>query len=265
MLPALLFLCLPSAGHGLPTPPTLATSSTSNLLDEEFEALVAEVDAAVAAWTLQLEAARERARNAGERLSASAWSSPKKPYVLTFMRAAKRRASTDAAIPYLRWVAQNALPMVGPERAAAKGAVRILVTEHRRSPELASLGWMLGRMDYFFEDPAEASAAGLGLEQDSPVPEVRAWATFSRLSRALNEASVESAEYLQAKDQIARILGDVELPDLAAEVANRVALRESFSLGMEAPDIEGLDLDGTAFALSDYRGKILFIDFWGDW
>jgi hypothetical protein len=181
------------------------------------------------------------------------------------MRAAKRRAGTDAAIPYLRWVAQNALPMVGPERAAAKGAVRILVTEHRRSPELASLGWMLGCMDYFFEDPAEASAAGLGLEQDSPVPEVRAWATFSRLSRALNEASVESAEYLQAKDQIARILGDVELPDLAAEVANRVALRESFSLGMEAPDIEGLDLDGTAFALSDYRGKILFIDFWGDW
>ena len=57
----------------------------------------------------------------------------------------------------------------------------------------------------------------------------------------------------------------MELPDLAAEVANRVALRESFSLGMEAPDIEGLDLDGTAFALSDYRGKILFIDFWGDW
>ncbi len=265
MLPALLFLCLPSAGHGLPTSPTLAAPSTSNLLDEEFEALVAEVDAAVAAWTLQLEAARERARAADERLPATAWSSPKKPYVLTFMRAAKRRAGTDAAIPYLRWVAQNALPMVGAERAAAKGAVRILVTTHRRSPELASLGWMLGRMDYFFEDPAEASAAGLGLEQDSPVPEVRAWATFSRLSRALNEASVDSAEYLQAKDQLAKVLSSVELPDLNAEVANRVALRESFSLGMEAPDIQGYDLDGTAFALSDYRGKILFIDFWGDW
>ena len=60
MLPSLLILCLPSLAHGALTPPAVVTPSTSNIIDEEFEALVAEVDAAVAAWELQLEAARER-------------------------------------------------------------------------------------------------------------------------------------------------------------------------------------------------------------
>lgn len=36
-------------------------------------------------------------------------------------------------------------------------------------------------------------------------------------------------------------------------------------IGSVAPDIEGADLDGVAFKLSDYRGKIVVLDFWGDW
>ncbi len=36
-------------------------------------------------------------------------------------------------------------------------------------------------------------------------------------------------------------------------------------VGKTAPDIEGEDLDGEAFKLSDYRGKVVVIDFWGDW
>jgi cytochrome oxidase Cu insertion factor (SCO1/SenC/PrrC family) len=36
-------------------------------------------------------------------------------------------------------------------------------------------------------------------------------------------------------------------------------------IGQVAPDIEGEDLDGTKFKLSDYRGKVVVVDFWGDW
>ena len=32
-----------------------------------------------------------------------------------------------------------------------------------------------------------------------------------------------------------------------------------------APDINGQDVDGRKFKLSDYRGKVVLIDFWGDW
>jgi hypothetical protein len=39
----------------------------------------------------------------------------------------------------------------------------------------------------------------------------------------------------------------------------------NLGIGKTAPDIEGDDLDGTPFKLSDYRGKVVVIDFWGNW
>lgn len=53
------------------------------------------------------------------------------------------------------------------------------------------------------------------------------------------------------------------------EIAPRAegALFEATKLqiGMEAPDIEAADLDGVEFKLSDYRGKVVLLDFWGNW
>lgn len=36
-------------------------------------------------------------------------------------------------------------------------------------------------------------------------------------------------------------------------------------VGELAPDIVGKDLDGNEFKLSDYRGQVVMLDFWGDW
>ena len=38
-----------------------------------------------------------------------------------------------------------------------------------------------------------------------------------------------------------------------------------FEIGNQAPEISGEDIDGTPFKLSDYRGKVVVLDFWGDW
>jgi hypothetical protein len=35
--------------------------------------------------------------------------------------------------------------------------------------------------------------------------------------------------------------------------------------GKTAPEIDGVDLDGKRFKLSDYRGKVVLLDFWGNW
>jgi hypothetical protein len=39
----------------------------------------------------------------------------------------------------------------------------------------------------------------------------------------------------------------------------------NLAVGKPAPEIEGQDLDGVAFKLSDYRGKVVLLDFWGHW
>ena len=39
----------------------------------------------------------------------------------------------------------------------------------------------------------------------------------------------------------------------------------SLRVGREVPEISGADLDGKNFKLSDYRGKVVLLDFWGNW
>ncbi|MDG1874339.1 MAG: hypothetical protein P8J27_10540 [Mariniblastus sp.] len=39
----------------------------------------------------------------------------------------------------------------------------------------------------------------------------------------------------------------------------------NLKIGKIAPEIQGVDLDDQEFKLSEYRGKVVVIDFWGDW
>jgi hypothetical protein len=56
--------------------------------------------------------------------------------------------------------------------------------------------------------------------------------------------------------QAAPRLPKAETPALAAVVPR---------VGQPAPEITGEDLDGVVFKLSDYRGKVVVLDFWGHW
>lgn len=42
-------------------------------------------------------------------------------------------------------------------------------------------------------------------------------------------------------------------------------LPEDLAISKVAPDIVGEDIHGKAFKLSDYRGKVVVLDFWGNW
>lgn len=44
-----------------------------------------------------------------------------------------------------------------------------------------------------------------------------------------------------------------------------VATKNGNRINQPAPDIVGEDVDGKEFRLSDYRGKVVMVDFWGDW
>jgi hypothetical protein len=42
-------------------------------------------------------------------------------------------------------------------------------------------------------------------------------------------------------------------------------LRTGIDVNQVAQEIDGEDLDGVHFKLSDYRGKVVLLDFWGHW
>ena len=50
-----------------------------------------------------------------------------------------------------------------------------------------------------------------------------------------------------------------------AKVAKKYEVQGGPEIGTEAPEIVGVDLDGVEFKLSDYRGKVVMLDFYGDW
>ena len=54
---------------------------------------------------------------------------------------------------------------------------------------------------------------------------------------------------------------------LASALAQEVKVHppEDLAIGKVAPDIEGEDIEGVKFKLSDYRGKVVVLDFWGHW
>ncbi len=52
---------------------------------------------------------------------------------------------------------------------------------------------------------------------------------------------------------------------LGSVVKAEIYEQNNLVIGKVAPDIVGKDLDGVEFKLSDYRGKVVVLDFWGNW
>ncbi len=89
---------------------------------------------------------------------------------------------------------------------------------------------------------------------------------IGRLSKLDVKAAKKEIEALYARvsEDFADLpyRGELTLGDMAER--NLFELR-NLAIGKVAPDIEGEDIDGVAFKLSDYRGKVVVIDFWGNW
>jgi hypothetical protein len=74
-------------------------------------------------------------------------------------------------------------------------------------------------------------------------------------------------------ERLQKEFGDVQLvyaggragPKIGPLVEGELFAFQNLRIGKVAPDIAGEDIDGVTFKLSDYRGKVVVIDFWGDW
>ena len=52
---------------------------------------------------------------------------------------------------------------------------------------------------------------------------------------------------------------------LARVAEDRLDEMHNLAVGKPAPEIDGVDLDGKPMKLSDYRGKVVVLVFWGSW
>lgn len=72
---------------------------------------------------------------------------------------------------------------------------------------------------------------------------------------------------IQLLDSVANYHGEIVFDgiDYKSIAAGQLFSLTRLKVGAEAPDITGEDVDGVTFSLSDYRGKVVMLDFWGDW
>jgi hypothetical protein len=91
-------------------------------------------------------------------------------------------------------------------------------------------------------------------------------ADYGRHLSSLKPATLER-EREQVYQQLLDSFPNVELPDgTMGKVAQRMLFRiRNLSIGKLAPEIEGEDTHGKPFKLSEFRGKVVMLTFWGHW
>jgi hypothetical protein len=193
---------------------------------------------------------------------------------------AKADPKSDLGFAALEWVLTIPRSFYLP---AGKPGLELLAEHHAANPKVGKVVAWVGSMNPRGV-PSEAAAKALieAVAKKNPDRAVRAQA-FLALAWQV-KAKFAAAEYrkeadadrlaAEAEKAFEAVLKDyADSPRLIRENAGTVgeiARAELFELrhlrvGKPAPDIEGEDLDGAKFKLSDYRGKVIVLDFWGDW
>ena len=103
------------------------------------------------------------------------------------------------------------------------------------------------------------------LIKDSPHKDVRGRATFAL---AMQYKGLEDQKgFIKQMSLVQKKFADVPYTrgTLGPVAEGAMFEVQRLQIGMVAPDIAGADLQGVDFKLSDYLGKVVVIDFWGNW
>lgn len=181
-----------------------------------------------------------------------------------FARAAQANPGSEVA--FAAWTKVVDLAPQGLRGALPVQALKALASDHLRSPELAEVAANL-RYSVPAVDEAVVTEALRAFASGSPHRAVQAAALYS-LGAVLAEAG--EARLAEAKGVFAQLASyaDVEHREgqtFAAAAAAFVFALENLAVGRPCPDFQAVDAEGAAFKLSDYRGKVVLLDFWGFW
>jgi hypothetical protein len=283
---ALALLALLPAVRALDSPPKPAGTPA-----EQYKALVAEFTKSMADFMKEYQAAKPEER---QKLFKEKYPNPDK-FADRFLALAEKHPKDGAAVDALVWVVSNS-------RNAAKGGPRekalgLLKREYLQSDKLGPLCASMSRS--FDKESREllqtvldknpnagvkaAACLALATNFQSRASLAKRFKTQPAMAKAyegmLGKEGVEEIEKKgeeglkkDAVKYLERVVKD--FPDakdekgnpLGKEAKNKIdGILHPVEVGKAAPEIAGEDTDGKAFKLSDYKGKVVLLDFWGNW
>lgn len=181
-------------------------------------------------------------------------------FVPRFEAAAEACAGKDAAVPFLTWIVRHGF--VGPEVGKAFDT---LASSHARSLELGPVLDLVPNLAPYLGDERCTKFLDAVLEASGP-PELQARAMFGHAVICMQQADgVDDTMIAMAERLLEKAKKLTKDKTLAAAIERTTIVRRGLAIGDVAPEIAGFDLDGVPFRLSDHRGKVVVLDFWGDW
>lgn len=190
---------------------------------------------------------------------------PRDEFVQQLTGVAARGKGTDAAAR--AWYDAFTLACMLDDRALFTQAIETLLREHMSSPWTANLSLALtyGTPEWSKPQAQDALRRILAAVTDKSVRgyAMAQLALLVGLDDALGEKGRAEAETLLAAIE-AEYPGDdfigMNGKQFAAGARNEI---QALRVGQVAPDFEVTDQDGVRFKLSDYRGRVVLLDFWG--
>ena len=132
-----------------------------------------------------------------------------------------------------------------------------IIRENRELPEAAQLAMTLRYQGYNGkESKIKAQLAALGKSKNPTVKAAVLYATAEMTKDTNAKAAVPLYRELLAK---------YPTTNYAKRAKGAIFEAENLQIGMVAPEITGSDQEGNTFKLTEYRGKVVVLDFWGFW
>lgn len=141
-------------------------------------------------------------------------------------------------------------------------AVEGIVTRHADSKAAEKLGAYLRMVDARALSIAERIPYLRRLHAATKSETVKA-ASLYHVARCTRSTS--GGDPKRAIELYRQLLADHPKSAFAKKARAEIFELTSLRVGMQAPDFEATDIEGRSFKLSDYRGKVVVLDFWGFW
>jgi hypothetical protein len=182
-----------------------------------------------------------------------------------FLELAQKNPKDPVALDAVLWVLLNTEG--GPEVGKA---MDLLVQNHLTNPKLLPLCQQLAQA------PLNVGEKVLrGVLDKNPSRELKGQAGLSLALALKNQSEQEpSANSKKQAEEAEKLLDDVvtKYGDIKTERGTLADLAKPelyeirhLAVGKVAPEIEAEDSDGKKFKLSEYRGKVVVLDFWAKW